>query len=129
MRSNKAINDELDEVHSLFIRLRDCPDGRGYCISCNAPITPETCDNGHFMKRDHIATRWDEVNCNAQCRDCNRYMDGNEVGYEKGLIRKYGAGIPDELRRKKRTTLKLSRWEKQEMIKYYKQRIEELEAD
>lgn len=57
---------DYDRYFSLYIRHRDCPDGRGYCITCGAPITPKTCDYGHYIGRAHKATRWDERNCHAQ---------------------------------------------------------------
>lgn len=46
---------DYDRYFSLYIRHRDCPDGRGYCITCGAPITPKTCDCGHYIGRAHKA--------------------------------------------------------------------------
>ncbi len=60
---------KLDNVFSEFIRKRDCtPYGR--CISCGKVITYDTADCGHYINRKHMATRYDENNCNAQCRHC-----------------------------------------------------------
>ena len=30
------------------------------------------------------------MNCNGQCKKCNRFDEGNIQGYRKGLIKKYG---------------------------------------
>lgn len=62
---------ELDRVYSLYIRLRDAGDG-GYtrCISCGKVFPFEQMQNGHFWGRKHIATRWDEHNCNSECSTC-----------------------------------------------------------
>lgn len=30
------------------------------------------------------------MNCNAQCKQCNRFDEGNMSGYRYGLIKKYG---------------------------------------
>ena len=88
---------QIDALLSRYIRLRDTRDG-GYCISCGKYITFDTCDAGHYHKRNTApAIKYDERNVNAQCRECNGTPDGNKACYEDGLIRKYGAGIFEEL--------------------------------
>jgi hypothetical protein len=49
------------------------------------------------------------------------------VGYEEGLIKKYGEGIIKELRLKKTFYRKYSDFEYRELIKYYKQKVKDLE--
>ena len=44
-----------------------------------------------------MSLRYDERNCNAQCRVCNRAKDGNMAGYRAGMLMKYGPDIIDEL--------------------------------
>lgn len=69
---------KLDKEFSLFIRLRDAmPNGYFRCISCGQIKPFEQADNGHYINRQHMNTRFDEMNCNAQCRHCNRFMEGN----------------------------------------------------
>ena len=65
---------KLDKEFSLFIRLRDAmPNGYFRCISCGQikPFTQADC--GHYFSRTHLATRFDENNCHAECRHCNRF--------------------------------------------------------
>lgn len=114
------LKETLDIEFSKFIRLRDCQNN-GRCISCGASIRYDTCDAGHFIPRKHMSTRFDETNVNAQCRLCNRGRDGNSIDYEKGLIRKYGENILEDLRELKNRPLKLSQSEMRDLIKHYKQ--------
>ena len=109
----------LDDLFSRYIRNRDCPNGFGRCISCGAVVTPKNGDCGHYIPRQHIATRYDPKNCHIQCRKCNRMKDGNIEGYTKGLIRKYGEGIIDELNAKRHSTMKLFHCDYKELISIY----------
>lgn len=114
------LKETLDIEFSKFIRLRDCQTN-GRCISCGVSITYETSDAGHYIPRKHMSTRFDEKNVNAQCRLCNRGRDGNETGYEKGLIYKYGGNVLEELKGQRNRPLKLSQSEMRDLIKYYKE--------
>lgn len=114
---------EYDRVFSLFIRHRDCPDGRGFCITCGALIAPETCDCGHYIDRAHRATRWDELNCHSQCMICNRVKHGNLAAYRAALIQKYGLLAVEELERSKHSVFKMSRSDMSDKINYYKRLI------
>lgn len=112
---------KLDKEFSLYIRLRDCM-ANGYfkCISC-AQIKPfEQADNGHYINRKHMSTRFDETNCNAQCRHCNRFQEGNMQGYRQGLIQKYGEQKVILLEARKNSSRKYSDFEYEQLIKYYK---------
>ena len=62
---------KLDKYFALYIRLRDAmPSGYFRCISCGRIKPFEESDCGHFHSRIHMATRFDEENCNAECRYC-----------------------------------------------------------
>lgn len=67
-----------------------------------------------------MSTRFDEMNCNAQCRKCNRFMEGNMQGYRLGLIAKYGEQRVLLLEAKKKQTRKYADFEYEQLIKYYK---------
>lgn len=58
-----------DTVFSLFIRFvrdKDKP-----CITCGRFY--DEYDNGHFQVRQHMNTRFSEMNCAVQCRACNNW--------------------------------------------------------
>lgn len=91
--SQKSTNvDKLDRAFSKYIRVRDAmPNGTIRCISCGQIKPFSSFDNGHYFSRMHMATRWDEDNCNAECMHCNRMTGGEHmIGYEKHLIEKIG---------------------------------------
>ena len=121
---------KADEAFSLFIRTRDAQpyQGRAFkCISCNRPLPIEQADCGHFINRQHMSLRYSELNCNAQCRHCNRFMEGNNDEYRKGLIQKIGKEKVELLEAMKYQTNKLSAFELGELAKYYKKKTKEFE--
>lgn len=109
----------LDEVFSIYVRRRDCPDGAGRCISCGRPITFETCDAGHYIPRRHTATRWNEQNVHAQCRLCNRMKDGNQQAYRAALVRKFGSDAVGRLERAKNDTVFITASDYVNLIGYF----------
>jgi len=121
--SEKGLIAKLDKVFSLFIRQRDSKDGVFKCISCGKPKPYRLADNGHYINRANMTTRYDEVNCNAQCSYCNRFREGNAQGYRKGLIKKYGELAVDILEMKKHNTSKISSVELQILIDVYKAKL------
>jgi hypothetical protein len=121
---------KLDRIFSGYVRLRDA-DERGYCrcISCNAIHHWKEMDAGHFVNRSHMSTRYDEKNVNAQCRRCNRFDEGNPTGYTRGLIKKYGKGIIEELEIKKHSVSKKTKAEYELLINHYRVEVEELKKE
>lgn len=127
-RSLKTLIRNLDETFSRYIRLRDA-DEHGYikCISCGRIHHFSEMDCGHYVNRSHMATRYDEQNCNGQCRACNRFDEGNNIGYTRGLIAKYGPQVIDLLYLKKHAIKKWDTFELEALIAHYKREITKLE--
>ncbi len=125
-RTKASLVKALDKVFSQFIRLRDTPGGVGRCISCQKVITYSDCDCGHYINRKHMTTRYDEKNCNAQCRSCNRFDEGNMQGYRRGLINKIGEKETDLLEVKKHGTSTMGTFELEILILDYKKKVKEL---
>lgn len=125
--SIKTLKRKLDDVFSVFIRLRDS-DTNGYCkcISCGDIHYYKDVDCGHFVNRSHMGTRYSEKNCNAQCRSCNRFDEGNNIGYTRGLINKYGIKILSELEVKKHTQTFMKPFDYEVLIDHYKKEINSL---
>lgn len=112
---------KLDREFSLYVRLRDAmPGGWFRCVSCGEIKPFAQADCGHYINRQHMSTRFDEMNCNAQCRKCNRFMEGNPQGYRQGLVAKYGERQVLLLEAKKNQARKYSDFEYEQLIKYYK---------
>ena len=117
---------KLDKVFSEYIRKRDTRNGVFKCISCGRILPYEQADCGHYINRKHMATRFDEMNCNAQCRSCNRFDEGNIQGYRRGLVAIYGEQHVTLLEAKKHNFRKYSDFEYEVLIKHYKEEIKKL---
>ncbi len=117
----------LDRIFSEYIRRRDADD-KGYvrCISCGKIIQWKDSDCGHYINRKHNSTRYDEFNCNAQCRACNRFDEGNIQGYRKGLIRKYGENVVNMLEIKKHNICKLGQFEINALAETYRKKLKNI---
>lgn len=128
-RSN-SLKNKLDAVFSEFIRLRDSRDnGTFTCISCGRLLPYDQADCGHYINRKHMSTRFSEKNCNAQCRSCNRFDEGNIQGYRRGLIAKYGEPVVLMLEASKNQINKLSEFEYKAMIDHYRKEVKRLKKE
>ena len=123
---------KLDRVFSEFIRLRDSfvSNGELYfrCISCGRIRPYADGDCGHYINRKHMRTRFDEENCNMQCRSCNRFDEGNIYNYRKGLVRKIGEARVELLEARKNEICHLSDFELKVLLEDYKKRVKDLKA-
>ena len=113
---------ELDKIFSVYIRLRDANEyGMVQCFTCGIVRGyKDGMQNGHFQSRKHLATRFDEENCQVQCIKCNMFSQGEQFKFGLNLDVKYGEGTAEELEFLARNTLKISRVEYEEKISYYK---------
>lgn len=126
-KSQRTLINKLDKVFSLYIRLRDVmPSGYVRCISCGQIKKFEDVDCGHFHSRTHMATRFDEDNCNAECKYCNRFSGDHLIGYQRNLIQKIGRGRFDLLNVKAHSTKHYLDCELEEMIKQYSIEVRKL---
>lgn len=92
MKSRGQCIAEAQAAFNGFIRARDT--GMP-CICCgrtkDSSAIGGSWDAGHYRSRGsapHI--RFDERNCHAQLKQCNRYASGNVVDYRLGLIERIG---------------------------------------
>lgn len=129
-KSKPNLVKKLDRVFSLYIRLRDAmPNGYTRCISCGKIKTFDDVDCGHFYSRTHMATRYDEDNCNAECKFCNRFSADHLIAYQTNLIRKIGMSRFDKLGLRAKSTCHWLDSELEERIKYYSQKVNELSRE
>ncbi|MFA5715563.1 MAG: recombination protein NinG [Candidatus Paceibacterota bacterium] len=121
------IYSKADKYFSLWIRLRDADEyGYAKCCTCNAHHPVKSMDCGHFIKRQHMATRFSEMNGNVQCKNCNAFEQGRNEVYEKFLVKKYGQDKVDLLKMQGNSTRKISKFELDQIAKYYKSEAEKL---
>lgn len=129
-KSKPNLVKKLDRLFSLYIRLRDAmPNGYVRCISCGKIKTFDDVDCGHFYSRTHMATRFDEDNCNAECKFCNRFSADHLIAYQANLIRKIGISRFEKLGLKAKSTCHWLDSELEDRIKYYSQKVNELSRE
>lgn len=121
---------KLDRVFSRYIRLRDAmPSGFCRCISCGQIKSIKQMDCGHYFSRRSMATRFDEDNCNAECKRCNRFEASHLHGYRENLIKKIGEQRFALLEVKHNQTRKWSTWELEQLIIYYNKLVSEISKE
>ena len=111
---------ELDRVFSIYIRQKfSDSDGNNTCYTCGKAGTIKTMQNGHFVSRQYLATRWDENNCRIQCCGCNLFGNGKPLDFEERLKKELGGDFVEEMKQTRHQSLKLDRnWYKAEIEKY-----------
>lgn len=114
----KSYKAKLDKLFSEFIRLRD--NGKG-CYTCGVKRTWKQLQCGHFIPRQYLALRYDEVNCHSQCYACNMLYNGQPSVFALNLIRDYGEGIIAELEKKRQALTKDFPYEKK--IEEYREKV------
>jgi len=124
---NSAVKLLLDRIFSQYMR-RSAADVNGYasCYTCGATKQWYELENGHYVDRQHMCTRYHPQNNHPQCHYCNATMDGNTEVYKANLDRDYGEGTAEKLEALGRMTCKISRVEMIEMIEKLDKKIGEL---
>ena len=121
---------ELDKWFSLFIRLRSATkEGACQCFTCGKVAHYKKMQCGHFQSRRHHATRWNEWNCQVQCVKCNMFEQGEQWKFGLNINAKYGEGTSKELEFLAQTTVKFSRVDYEENIRYYKALVNNLKKE
>jgi hypothetical protein len=130
MKTIRKLKKELDTIFSLYIRLRESEEGLVQCFTCNKVSHYKSgMQNGHFQSRKHLATRWNETNCQVQCVGCNMFKAGEQYKFSINLDAQYGAGTAEYLELLARTIMKVSRIDYEEKISYYKELVEKLKKE
>ncbi len=130
MKTISKLKKDLDKVFSLYIRLRYASkDGIVKCFTCDKTAHYKKMHAGHFMSRKHHATRWNEDNVQVQCPKCNLFGQGEQYAFGKLLDIRIGDGKAEELQELSRTTVKYMRFEYEDMIKHYKEKVNAIKTD
>lgn len=119
---------ELDAWFSRYIRLK-YSDSRGYCrcISCGKVYFWKEIQNGHYMSRRYMPTRFSEDNCRPQGVECNIFNQGAIQMYRRALIKEIGEQRVDLIEvRARQENKNWSLFELKQLIEYYKKEVEKL---
>jgi hypothetical protein len=121
-KSLKQLKKLADKYCSDYIRQRD----GGSCFTCGNWKEWRYQQNGHYVPRNYLSTRFLERNCHCQCVSCNVFKKGNMDAYALMLVRKYGPGILEELNRIKHEECKLTKEDYKNLIESFKNKINNL---
>lgn len=115
---------KLDIIFSQYIRLRDAdPSGFVYCCTCGKKLFWKEAQNGHWISRNVLITRYNENNCHAQCVGCNMFSEnGKPHLHELFIVDHHGADIRDNLLELSKKTYLLKAVD-------YKQSIERIKGE
>ena len=119
---------ELDVWFSRYIRLK-YSDSRGYCrcISCGKVYFWKEIQNGHYMSRRYMSTRFSEDNCRPQGVECNIFNQGSIQMYRRALIKEIGEQRVDLIEvRARQENKNWSLFELKQLIEYYKKEVDKL---
>ena len=116
-------------MFSLYIRTRDCllttdSPNWGECISCGETFEYHSLNAGHFVAK-HNNNYFSERGVHAQCKHCNRYLHGNQLGYRRGLVELYGEEVVKELELENIPIKKFTISELEDLLNYYKEKLKE----
>ena len=130
MKTISKLKKELDKWFSLYIRLRDSNEfGMVQCFTSGRVYHYKQIQAGHFMSRRHLSTRWNEQNVQPQSAADNLFGQGEQWKFGLALDSKYGIGTSRELQELSRQTVKKTRYEYEEDIRYYKAIVNNLKKE
>jgi hypothetical protein len=113
---------KAQKIFNEYIRLRDQSAG---CIS--AYCGGEVEHAGHYFNQGHHSkVRFDELNVNGCCVQCNFFEHGNLIRYRQGLVMKYGE---DRVKILEAQAAGMKKWDRVELlalIQHYTQKVKEL---
>lgn len=119
-KSLSTLIKEADDVFSKYIRNKYSVNGYCYCFVCSTQMKILEAQCGHFIDRDQMPTRYDEMNCHPVCRYCNCFDLQHKQKHDWMMRQVYPDGAVDELIAKSRGLQKFMRHELIEIIEKYK---------
>ena len=127
VKKTSSKEDLLWTWFSKYIRLSQANcDGIVKCYTCGTYHHWKNVDAGHYVKREHHATKFDERNVKPQCKKCNRFMGGNQDEFAIHLLKDYGPAIIEELNELKHSYFKFTDQWLDEKLEHYKNEFKKL---
>ena len=118
-----------DTYFSRYIRLKYSIDGVCECYTCSNPAHIKECDNGHYIKREHKATRYEENNCRPQCKTCNgdTKHNGKQTDFRQELVEELGEEEVQRVEQLGKSSIKADTTFYREKADYYREKVKELQ--
>lgn len=119
-----------DKWFSEYIRLRYA-NGLGYveCFTCSKRGYWKEFDCGHYIKRQFTLTRFNEINCQVQCKYCNMYLQGNDAKFRANLVSLYGEDKILRLEAAKRRVNPMKEYELKAISDIYRNKVKEIKKE
>ena len=118
-------------VFSVYVRLRDIiPGTQGYCrcITCGRMRKWNEGDAGHGISRGKLAVKYNEKNVHFQCKNCNKWKNGDPINYKIEMNKRYGPNTWDLLVHAGNQMCKMQKFEWDILIDLYSMKVRELKA-
>lgn len=125
-KSISKLKHKLDAVFSKYIRTKYSKNGICACFTCGKKMTIAQAQNGHFVARSYLATRFDEDNCRPQCVGDNLFGNGKPLDFEEHLREEIGDERVDALKQRRHQIVKLTPAWYEEQIEIYQAKLSEL---
>lgn len=127
--SLSSLERKLDTIFSEYVRRKDADAGGTVrCVTCPRLLFWREAHAGHFIKRQHRSTRWDERNVAPQCPSDNVFKGGCQDEFAAHIIEQHGHEVFTELMAKKHQVKKYTRSDLEALITEYKTKLKELET-
>lgn len=118
---------KLDSIFSKYIRRRFAEDDIATCYTCGKKDHWKNLQCGHFMSRRFFSTRWDDKNCQVQCKACNIFRYGEQYLFGANLDKEFGDGTAEMLEFDSKQLLKISMPQLKILILKYEELVKEMD--
>ena len=120
VKTQAQLKKELDQIYSIYIRQKYADsEGNVECYTCRKIFHWKKIQNGHFISRSYLATRFHENNCRPQCVGDNIFGNGKPLDFEERLKKDLGEEYVEKMKASRHISLKLDRhWYTAEIEKY-----------
>ena len=116
---------ELDKWFSLYIRWKYAKNGYVRCYTCSVTKPIGDMQNGHWIPRNVLATRFSEENCRPQCVACNMFQGGKPDVFAVNLLQE-GVDII-KLQQQRYKVMKVDVIWYENQVNYYKEKVKLLQ--
>ena len=120
-----------DLYFSRYIRLKHSSEGLCSCYTCGSIKDIKDVDNGHYLKREHKATRFHENNCRPQCKTCNgdTKHNGKQIEFRENLVNEIGIDVVEQIEALGRSTIKANGYFYRQIADEYRIKVNELQKE
>lgn len=129
--NSKGLMKLADTYFSRYVRLYFSSNGLCTCYTCGTIKPIKEVDNGHYMKREHKATRYLLNNCRPQCKTCNgdTKHNGKQIEFRENLVNEIGENEVIEIERLSKTDIKANYVFYRETSDFFRKALNDLQKE